>query len=256
MQQRCGASTHEATWLAVVQHVLRTGFAPAGWTSTRSSRYQWGHIQMASNARSGWKAKVGMCWGSARPKRLSLRSQARQSLPNAHAPQGRQHHQCAPAACVAATTCACCLQLHSAGAGRTHVLTVTVCLSDLAGLLASASWDGRLCYWDPRSPAHAGPVLSVTLPGKAYSLTATNSHVIVGTSGRHLLIFNINRCVRCASPQLKSSKTHKPDSAYHVHAVCSCLWMGVSLCAMLQCIPLEFCYGLGPHNRLYEFFVP
>jgi hypothetical protein len=62
-----------------------------------------------------------------------------------------------------------------------------------AGLLASASWDGRLCYWDPRSPANAGPVLAFTLPGKAYSLTATNSHIIVGTSGRHLMIFNINR---------------------------------------------------------------
>lgn len=61
------------------------------------------------------------------------------------------------------------------------------------GLLATASWDGRLCYWDPRSPAHAGPVLAVTLPGKAYSLTATNSNIIVGTSGRHLVIFNINR---------------------------------------------------------------
>lgn len=61
------------------------------------------------------------------------------------------------------------------------------------GLLATASWDGRLCYWDPRSPAHAGPVLAVMLPGKAYSLTAINSHIVVGTSGRHLVIFNLNQ---------------------------------------------------------------
>lgn len=75
-----------------------------------------------------------------------------------------------------------------------HVCVLHVCVSVCpAGLLASAGWDGRLCYWDPRSPAHAGPVLSVTLPGKAYSLTATNSHVIVGTSGRHLVIFSINQ---------------------------------------------------------------
>jgi hypothetical protein len=31
------------------------------------------------------------------------------------------------------------------------------------------------------------------LPGKAYSLTAINSHIVVGTSGRHLVIFNLNQ---------------------------------------------------------------
>lgn len=33
----------------------------------------------------------------------------------------------------------------------------------------------------------------MSLPGKAYSLTATNSHVIVATSGRQLVIFNMDR---------------------------------------------------------------
>eukprot|EP00878_Enallax_costatus_P032571 GHUV01035806.1.p1 GENE.GHUV01035806.1~~GHUV01035806.1.p1 ORF type:complete len:167 (+),score=23.78 GHUV01035806.1:420-920(+) len=61
------------------------------------------------------------------------------------------------------------------------------------GLVASASWDCSLCYWDPRSPAHSGPVLQVPLPGKAYSLAVTNSHVIAATSGRHVHIYNVNR---------------------------------------------------------------
>jgi hypothetical protein len=63
-----------------------------------------------------------------------------------------------------------------------------------AGLLATAGWDGKLCYWDPRAPPSSGPLLSVALPGKCYSLTATSAHVIAATSARRLVIFNLNRC--------------------------------------------------------------
>lgn len=86
----------------------------------------------------------------------------------------------------------CVMNLRYIFLHQLHLGVGRVC-AHYAGLLATASWDGKLCYWDPRSPAHAGPVLAVTLPGKAYSLTATNSHAIVGTSGRHLVIFNINQ---------------------------------------------------------------
>eukprot|EP00879_Flechtneria_rotunda_P018537 GHRR01019450.1.p1 GENE.GHRR01019450.1~~GHRR01019450.1.p1 ORF type:complete len:276 (+),score=52.45 GHRR01019450.1:177-1004(+) len=73
------------------------------------------------------------------------------------------------------------------------------------GLLATASWDCSLCYWDPRASAHSPAVLRVMLPGKAYSLTATNTHIIAATSGRHVHIYNLNRLDVLEQPPRESS---------------------------------------------------
>eukprot|EP00887_Chlorella_sp_A99_P005513 scaffold1.g5513.t1 len=51
------------------------------------------------------------------------------------------------------------------------------------GLLASGGWDATLRVWDPRAPAGA-PVATVQLPGKAYSMSASDARLVVGTSGR------------------------------------------------------------------------
>eukprot|EP00775_Hariotina_reticulata_P008928 gene8928-9105_t len=72
-------------------------------------------------------------------------------------------------------------------------------------LLATASWDGSLCYWDPRAPQHSAAVLRVQLPGKAYSLTATHTHIIAATSGRLLQIYNTNRLNELEQPPRESS---------------------------------------------------
>jgi hypothetical protein len=56
-----------------------------------------------------------------------------------------------------------------------------------------------MCCWDPRAPSCSGPVARSELPGRAYGLAATPSHVIVATSGRHVCIYSTDRCELCAA---------------------------------------------------------
>jgi cell cycle arrest protein BUB3 len=88
-------------------------------------------------------------------------------------------------------------------------------------LLASAGWDNALKLWDPRSNPNSGPVSSITLPGKAFSMstssTTTEARLVVATSNRNVEVYEIRtlgtpeqqhtsresplkfqtRCVRC-----------------------------------------------------------
>ncbi|WIA14224.1 hypothetical protein OEZ85_002763 [Tetradesmus obliquus] len=73
------------------------------------------------------------------------------------------------------------------------------------GLLATAGWDSTLRYWDPRAPPLSPAVLQVQLPGKAYSLSATNSHIIAATSGRHVHIYSLDRLDVLSQPPRESS---------------------------------------------------
>ncbi|KAG2500478.1 hypothetical protein HYH03_002043 [Edaphochlamys debaryana] len=57
------------------------------------------------------------------------------------------------------------------------------------GLLVSGSWDQTLRLWDPRTPQAC--VSTVTLPGKVYAMSAGQDRLVVGTSGRHVLIYDI-----------------------------------------------------------------
>ena len=64
------------------------------------------------------------------------------------------------------------------------------CVEWLPGraLLATGSWDGSLRLWDLRSAAQ---VARVALPGKAYSMSACDTRLVVATSGRHVDIFDL-----------------------------------------------------------------
>ena len=55
--------------------------------------------------------------------------------------------------------------------------------------LVSASWDKTLKYWDLRSP---GPVASVALPERAYSMDLCKGHIVVGCAERHLAFVSLS----------------------------------------------------------------
>ncbi|KAH8924599.1 WD40 repeat-like protein [Atractiella rhizophila] len=56
------------------------------------------------------------------------------------------------------------------------------------GVLASASWDKTLKYWDLRSPQ---PVATVSLPERAYSMATSSTLLLIATADRHLCLFNL-----------------------------------------------------------------
>eukprot|EP00803_Ostreobium_quekettii_P006519 evm.model.scf_2229EXC.3 EVM.evm.TU.scf_2229EXC.3 scf_2229EXC:8853-14112(-) len=84
------------------------------------------------------------------------------------------------------------------------------------GLVASAGWDKMLHLWDPRLPQFQNCVTSISLPGKAYTMSQTHTKLVVGTSERKVRIYDIRsvhsgraeqhresslrhqtRCIRC-----------------------------------------------------------
>lgn len=56
-------------------------------------------------------------------------------------------------------------------------------------MIATASWDKTLKYWDLRQPQ---PVSSVQLPERAYTMDASKSLLVVGTAERHICIVDLN----------------------------------------------------------------
>lgn len=66
------------------------------------------------------------------------------------------------------------------------------------GLLASGSWDNTLRLWDPKSPFGKNCASLISLPGKVFSMAQSGTRLVVGTSGRHVLIYDIRRSVEDA----------------------------------------------------------
>ena len=48
-----------------------------------------------------------------------------------------------------------------------------------------------LRLWDPRQGAGAAPAATVALPGKVYSMSASDSRLVVAMSGRHVDVFDL-----------------------------------------------------------------
>ena len=72
-------------------------------------------------------------------------------------------------------------------------------------LVASAGWDSTLRLWDPRTSPTAGPVSVSTLPGKAFSMSASDSKLVIATSGRHIEIYSL-RSLTNTPPSLEQRR--------------------------------------------------
>ena len=62
------------------------------------------------------------------------------------------------------------------------------------GLVVSSGWDRLVKFWDPRRAHHRMPVTSFELPGKVYTTAQTNTRLVVGTSEKHIFIFDLRKC--------------------------------------------------------------
>ncbi|CAN0218409.1 unnamed protein product, partial [Phaeothamnion confervicola] len=80
------------------------------------------------------------------------------------------------------------------------------------GLLFSGGWDARVNCWDPRAPVPLRHTLAV--PNKVFAMALSDSRVVIGTSGRQIVIYDVRnlsepeqrresslkyqtRCIRC-----------------------------------------------------------
>ena len=57
-------------------------------------------------------------------------------------------------------------------------------------ILVSGSWDHSVSFWDPRSSG-APPIQNLITPGKVYTISTSDHRVVVGTSERHILIYDV-----------------------------------------------------------------
>ncbi|CAL5227848.1 g10880 [Coccomyxa viridis] len=61
------------------------------------------------------------------------------------------------------------------------------------GLLATGSWDRTVCCWDPRIPKGSNRAAQMRLPGKVFSMSCAGQRMVVATSSRHVLIYDIRK---------------------------------------------------------------
>ena len=59
------------------------------------------------------------------------------------------------------------------------------------GLLFSGSWDGTVGAWDPRNPTPH--VASLPMPAKVFTMSMTDTRLVVGTAERHVLIYDVRK---------------------------------------------------------------
>ncbi|CAK0749983.1 hypothetical protein CVIRNUC_001953 [Coccomyxa viridis] len=61
------------------------------------------------------------------------------------------------------------------------------------GLLATGSWDRTLSCWDPRIPQGSNQAAQLRLPGKIFSMSHAGQRLVIATSSRHVLIYDIRK---------------------------------------------------------------
>ena len=63
----------------------------------------------------------------------------------------------------------------------------------IVGLVISGGWDSAIRAWDPRAPPQYACASVIGLPGRVYTMSASSDHIVVGTSERHVLIFDLRK---------------------------------------------------------------
>lgn len=58
-------------------------------------------------------------------------------------------------------------------------------------LAVTAGWDSAMKLWDPRQPQNKTVIATLRLPGKAYSMSAAGQRLVVATSDRQIIIYDI-----------------------------------------------------------------
>ncbi|KAK9814607.1 hypothetical protein WJX72_008544 [[Myrmecia] bisecta] len=80
-----------------------------------------------------------------------------------------------------------------------------------SGVVVSGSWDSTLRLWDPRLPQGQNCVALIGLPGKVFTMSAVGTRLVVGTSGRHVLVYDI-RGLSSGSPEQQRPEQHRESS--------------------------------------------
>ncbi|CAM9100525.1 unnamed protein product [Discosporangium mesarthrocarpum] len=62
-----------------------------------------------------------------------------------------------------------------------------------SGTVITGGWDQQLKAWDPRAPQAL--TQSRPLPGKVFTMSVTDTRTVVGTSGRHILVYDMRNLV-------------------------------------------------------------
>ncbi|KAG1679846.1 hypothetical protein FOA52_012760 [Chlamydomonas sp. UWO 241] len=85
--------------------------------------------------------------------------------------------------------------LHASPLGSHGAAVRCVEFSASRGLVLSGSWDASVRAWDPRAPPHQACTHVVSLPGKVYTMSTSRDTLVIGTSDRHILVYDLRKLV-------------------------------------------------------------
>lgn len=159
----------------------------------KGARWRAEHVVMGFRLGMGPTGLPGQDWAAAEKSRraaactcCSTPSRTLDPIPSS----GHTFLPCPPAPARPLCPLPCCTRC---SASRGHPLRPSPCWC--AGVLLTGSWDQSLKAWDPRAPPGQNCTAVVSLPGKVYGMSAGSERLVVATSGRHILIYDIRKCV-------------------------------------------------------------
>lgn len=79
-----------------------------------------------------------------------------------------------------------------------HDAPVSCCAVLPSNVIVSGGWDGKLKFWDTRSP---NPVGTLDMPDRVYDLDVRGNLMVVATAGRHIISYDVS-----SQPQEHSRK--------------------------------------------------